>query len=201
MASAIQCIPSAVSEQPYPFGFLDSNTRDHANRVAKCSVAIGEHMALGAEDLDHLYTAALWHDIGKIAIEARVLEKPGRLTQDEFALIKRHPVKGACMARSFSQFKDVLAGIELHHERLDGSGYPYGLAGQRIPMAARIIAVADTYDAITSHRPYQNAMSRGFAVERIRSLAVFKLDSRVVAALEMVIKLRQLFTERDEPPN
>jgi putative nucleotidyltransferase with HDIG domain len=199
MASAIQFIPSAVSAQLYQFGFLDSNTREHGNRVARYSVAIGKHMGLGAEDLDGLQTAALWHDIGKIAIEARILEKPGRLTQDEFELIKRHPVKGASMLQSFS--RHVLAGIELHHERLDGSGYPYGLAGDRIPMTARIIAVADTYDAITSHRPYQTAMSRAFAVERIRSLAASKLDPRVVAALEMVIELGQLFTEQDKAPN
>ncbi len=199
MASAIQFIPSAVSAQLYPFGFLDSNTREHANRVARRSVAIGKHMALGADDLDQLHTAALWHDIGKIAIAARLLEKPDRLTQDEFALIKQHPGKGASMVRSFSQH--VLAAIELHHERLDGSGYPYGLAGERIPMTSRIIAVADTYDAITSHRPNQPAMSRGFAVERIRSLAESKLDSRVVAALEIVIEFGQLFTEQGELPN
>jgi putative nucleotidyltransferase with HDIG domain len=199
MASAIQCIPSAVSTQPYLFGFLDSNTREHSTRVARCSVAIGKHLPLGAEDLEHLHTAALWHDIGKIAIEARVLGKPGRLTQDEFELIKRHPVKGASMVRSFS--RHILAGIELHHERLDGSGYPYGLAEDRIPMTARIIAVADTFDAITSHRPYQTAMSRRFAVERIRSLAVSKLDPRIVAILEVVIKLGQLFTKTNELPN
>jgi putative nucleotidyltransferase with HDIG domain len=199
MASAIQCIPSSVSAQPYPFSFLDQETREHADRVARCSVAIGERMVLRAEDLDHLHTAALWHDIGKIAIEARVLDKPGRLTQDEFDLIKRHPANGASLVRSFS--KHVVAGIELHHERLDGSGYPYGLAGDSIPMAARIIAVADTYDAITSHRPYQIAMSRRFAVERIRSLAVSNLDPRIVAALEVVIKLGQLFTKTNELPN
>jgi putative nucleotidyltransferase with HDIG domain len=201
MASAIQCIPSSISAQPYPFGFLDSNTHEHANRVARRSVAIGRQMGLGVEDLDGLRTAALWHDIGKITIEARVLEKPGRLTQDEFALIKRHPVEGARMLRSFSQFKHVLAGIELHHERLDGSGYPYGLAGEQIPLVARIIAVADTYDAITSQRPYQPAMSRGFAVERIRSLAVSKLDPRVIAALETVIRVTQLFEAQAELPN
>jgi HD-GYP domain-containing protein (c-di-GMP phosphodiesterase class II) len=199
MASAIQCIPTAVSAQLYRFGFLDSNTREHGNRVARCSVAIGKHMALGAGDLDQLHTAALWHDIGKIAIEARVLEKPGRLTQDEFELIKRHPIDGARLVRSFS--RHILAGIELHHERLDGSGYPYGLAGDRIPMTARIIAVADTYDAITSHRPYQTAMSRGFAVQRIRSLAVSKLDPRVVAALEIAVEFGCLFTEQNIAPN
>ena len=109
--------------------------------------------------------------MGKIGVEDRVLKKPGKLTDEEFELMKQHTVKGANIMRPVAQLKDMLPGIELHHERMDGGGYPYGLAGDSIPMMARIIAVADTFDAITTNRPYQSAMDLDYALERIRSLA------------------------------
>ena len=91
-------------------------------------------------------------------MDDRVLKKPGKLTDEEFDLMKQHPSKGANIMRPVAQLKDMLPGIELHHERMDGAGYPYGLTGDQIPMMARIIAVADTFDAITTNRPYQSAM-------------------------------------------
>lgn len=192
----LESIPSSASARLHPFYFLDPYTREHCKRVATYSVTIGEEMGLGTEALDRLKTAGTWHDIGKIGIDPRVLEKPGKLTDGEFALIKQHPTNGANIVWEFGQFADVLSGIELHHERLDGSGYPYGLAGDRIPLVARIIAVADTFDAITTNRSYQTARSVGFAVERIRSLAVSKLDSRVVASMEKAISYgKMLFTK------
>jgi HD-GYP domain-containing protein (c-di-GMP phosphodiesterase class II) len=97
-------------------------------------------------------------------------------------------VKGANIMRPVGQLKDVLPGIELHHERMDGAGYPYGLQGEQIPMMARIIAVADTLDAITTNRPYQSAMDIDYALERIRSLAVSKFDPQVVAVLESAVR-------------
>jgi HD-GYP domain-containing protein (c-di-GMP phosphodiesterase class II) len=101
--------------------------------------------------------------------------------------MKQHTVKGANIMRPVSQMKDMLPGIELHHERMDGQGYPYGLSGEQIPIMARIIAVADTFDAITTNRPYQSAMDLEYAIERIRSLTVTRFDPQVVNALETAI--------------
>ncbi len=135
-------------------------------------------LGMNAEDLDRLRIAALLHDVGKIGVDDRVLKKPGQLTDEEFDLMKQHTVKGANIMRPVAQLKDVLPGIELHHERMDGKGYPYGLPGRQIPLMARIIAVADTLDAITTNRPYQSAMDLDFALERIRSLAISRFDPK-----------------------
>jgi HD-GYP domain-containing protein (c-di-GMP phosphodiesterase class II) len=147
---------------------------------------------MNAEDLDRLRISALLHDVGKIGVDDRVLKKPGKLTDEEFDLMKQHPSKGANIMRPVAQLRDVLPGIELHHERMDGAGYPYGLTGDQIPMMARIIAVADTLDAITTNRPYQSAMDLEYALNRIRSLAVTKFDAQVVAALDAAAKSGQL---------
>ena len=149
---------------------------------------IGEYLKMNTADLDRLRISALLHDVGKIGVEDRVLKKPGKLTDEEFDLMKQHTVKGANIMRPVAQLKDVLPGIELHHERLDGAGYPYGLSGDQIPLMARIIAVADTLDAITTNRPYQSAMDLDYALERIRSLAVARFDPIVVNALESAVK-------------
>ena len=162
----------------------DPYTRGHSGRVARYSTIIGHGLGMSAEDLDRLRIAALLHDVGKIGVDDRVLKKPGQLTDEEFDLMKQHTIKGANIMRPVAQLKDVLPGIELHHERMDGKGYPYGLPGDQIPLMARIIAVADTLDAITTNRPYQSAMDLDFALERIRSLAISRFDPEVVAALE-----------------
>jgi putative nucleotidyltransferase with HDIG domain len=145
-------------------------------------------LGLDVEDLDRLRIAALLHDVGKIGVDDRVLKKPGKLTDEEFDLMKQHTIKGANIMRPVGQLKEVLPGIELHHERMDGKGYPYGLSAEQIPLMARIIAVADTLDAITTNRPYQSAMDLDFALERIRSLAISRFDPVVVAALETAIR-------------
>jgi HD-GYP domain-containing protein (c-di-GMP phosphodiesterase class II) len=106
--------------------------------------------------------------------------------------MKQHPSKGANIMRPVAQLKEMLPGIELHHERMDGGGYPYGLQGEQIPLMARIIAVADTLDAITTNRPYQSAMDLQYALDRIRSLAVAKFDPTVVHALEAAVAGGQL---------
>ncbi|MGH9705418.1 MAG: HD-GYP domain-containing protein, partial [Candidatus Acidiferrales bacterium] len=177
---SIRMLAAAIDEK-------DPYTRGHSGRVAKYSTVIGEAIGWNAEDLDRLRISALLHDVGKIGVDDRVLKKPGKLTDEEFDLMKQHPSKGANIMRPVAQLKDMLPGIELHHERMDGGGYPYGLAGEEIPMMARIIAVADTFDAITTNRPYQSAMDIDYAMERIRSLAVTKFDAKVVAALESSI--------------
>ena len=182
---SIRMIAAAVDEK-------DPYTRGHSGRVAKYSTLLGDAMGLGDQDLDTLKISALLHDVGKIGVDDRVLKKPGKLTEEEFELMKQHTVKGANIMRPVSQLKDMLPGIELHHERMDGNGYPYGLQGDQIPMMARIIAVADTLDAMTTNRPYQSAMDLEYALDRIQTLAVSKFDSRVVAALISVVKSGRL---------
>ena len=182
---SIRMLAAAIDEK-------DPYTRGHSGRVAKYSMIIGDGLGLGTDDLDRLRISALLHDVGKIGVDDRVLKKPGKLTEEEFDLMKQHTVKGANIMRPVAQLYDVLPGIELHHERMDGGGYPYGLAGESIPLMARIIAVADTFDAITTNRPYQSAMDTDFALERIRSLAITKFDPKVVAALENAIAAGRL---------
>ena len=178
---SIRMLAAAIDEK-------DPYTRGHSGRVAKYSTIIGEYMNLDTESLDNLRISALLHDVGKIGVDDRVLKKPGKLNDEEFELMKQHPTKGANIMRPVAQLKDMLPGIELHHERMDGAGYPHGLTGDQIPMMARIIAVADTFDAITTNRPYQTAMDIQFAIERIRSLAISKFDPQVVAALDASIE-------------
>src|SRR5260221_5310075 len=165
----------------------DPYTRGHSGRVAKYSTLIGRELGLNPGDLDTLRISALLHDVGKIGVDDRVLKEPGALTAEEFELMKQHTVKGANIMRPVSQLKEMLPGIELHHEHMDGRGYPYGLTAPKIPMMARIIAVADTLDAMTTHRPYQTAMELEFALQRIKSLAGTKFDTTIVAALDAAI--------------
>lgn len=178
---SIKMLAAAIDEK-------DPYTRGHSGRVAKYSVVLGDILGLSAGELDRLRISALLHDVGKIGVDDRVLKKPGKLNDEEFGLMKQHTVKGANIMRPVVQLKEMIPGIELHHERLDGLGYPYGLQGDQIPMMARIISVADTLDAITTDRPYQSASPIEFAVERIKSLVVSRYDPRVVAALETAIE-------------
>lgn len=178
---SIRMLAAAIDEK-------DPYTRGHSGRVAKYSVIMGQQLGLTAADLDKLRIAALLHDVGKIGVDDRVLKKPGALTPEEFELMKQHPTKGANIMRPVAQLKDMLPGIELHHECLDGGGYPHGLQGDEIPLMARIIAVADTLDAITTNRPYQTALDLDFAQKRIRSLAIRKFDEKVVDALDEAIR-------------
>jgi HD-GYP domain-containing protein (c-di-GMP phosphodiesterase class II) len=130
--------------------------------------------------------------VGKIGVEDRVLKKPGSLTPEEFELMKQHTIKGANIMRPVSQLKEMLPGIELHHEHMDGRGYPYGLPGPQIPLMARIISVADTLDAMTTNRPYQSAMDLDFALGRIKALAGTKFDGVIVNALEAAVTAGRL---------
>src|SRR5262249_48660306 len=127
--------------------------------------------------------------------EDKILKKPGALTKDEFEIMKQHTQKGATIARRVTQLTEMVPGIELHHEALDGRGYPFGLSGEAIPLMARIIAVADTFDAITTNRPYQSAMDPGAAIERINSMNK-KFDAAVTAALETAFQTGQLKINR-----
>ena len=182
---SIRMLAAAIDEK-------DPYTRGHSGRVAKYSTLIGQELKLSAEELDKLRIAALLHDVGKIGVEDRVLKKPGSLTPEEFGLMKQHTVKGANIMRPVSQLKEMLPGIELHHEHMDGRGYPYGLQGPQIPLMARIIGVADTLDAMTTNRPYQTAMELDYAMNRIRALTGSKFDAVVVTALESAVTAGKL---------
>jgi putative nucleotidyltransferase with HDIG domain len=177
---SIRMLAAAIDEK-------DPYTRGHSGRVAKYSTVIAQEMKMSAEDLDKLKIAALLHDVGKIGVDDRVLKKPGSLTPEEFEVMKSHTTKGANIMRPVSQLKDMLPGIELHHEHMDGRGYPYGLTGPQIPTMARIIAVADTLDAMTTNRPYQSAMELDYALDRVKALAGSKFDQAVVNALEAAV--------------
>jgi len=182
---SIRMLAAAIDEK-------DPYTRGHSGRVAKYSTLVGQELGLSPEALDTLRISALLHDVGKIGVEDRVLKKPGALTAEEFELMKQHTIKGANIMRPVSQLKEMLPGIELHHEHMDGRGYPYGLQGPQIPMMARIIGVADTLDAMTTNRPYQSAMDIDYALGRIKALKGTKFDEEVVNALETAINVGKL---------
>jgi HD-GYP domain-containing protein (c-di-GMP phosphodiesterase class II) len=173
---SIQMLAGAVDEK-------DPYTRGHSDRVTKYSLIIAKEMGLDPGFLEILRISAQLHDVGKIGIEDRILKKPGALTPEEFEIMKTHTTKGANILRPVPQLREMLPGIELHHEALNGRGYPYGLKGDDIPLLARVIAVADTFDALTTNRPYQKAHDPLEAMRIIQNLSGQRLDSRAVAAL------------------
>ena len=136
----------------------DSYTRGHSDRVAEYSVLIGEKLGLAEEQLKILKIGGLFHDIGKIGIPDKILLKPEKLTDEEYSEIKNHPSIGAHILGSATIFKDAIPIVKYHHEKYDGKGYPSGLKGEEIPYLARIAAIADTFDAMTSRRSYRDAL-------------------------------------------
>ncbi|MBF0498799.1 MAG: GAF domain-containing protein [Candidatus Riflebacteria bacterium] len=160
----------------------DSYTSGHSRRVTELSVALAQAMGLHREEVDTIRHAALLHDVGKIGISERILLKPGRLTDDEFETIKSHPHIGAGILNSIEFLKNVCSIIEHHHERFDGRGYPSGLKAAEIPLGARIIMVADSFDAITSSRPYRKPLTFAEATEEIRRCGGTQFDPKVVEA-------------------
>lgn len=165
----------------------DPYTQGHSARVAWLAARIAAELGLPPQEISRLYQAGLLHDIGKIGIPDAVLQKPGRLTPEEFALIREHPVRGAAILQHVRSLAPLLPAVRWHHERLDGSGYPDGLVGEDIPLDARIMAVADVFDALTSARPYRAAMSLEEAFAVLLSEAGTKLDPDCVAALRRVV--------------
>ena len=166
----------------------DPYTRGHSERVARYSIAIGKNLALPEKDMRNLRISALLHDVGKIGIDDRILRKPGALNDEEFELMKQHPAKGAAIMGGVAQLIDIIPGMKYHHEKWSGGGYPDGLLGEKIPMQARIVAIADTFDAMTTNRPYQKAMEIGYVVEKIKSFAGARFDPKVVDAFVQAVK-------------
>jgi putative nucleotidyltransferase with HDIG domain len=161
----------------------DPYTAGHSERVSVLSVAIGRTLNLPADDLEVLRLGALLHDIGKIGVPDEVLRKPSALTEEEFATIREHPVLGARILRSVRFLAPHLPIVELHHERPDGRGYPKGLRGDDIPLAARIVHVADAYDAMTSARAYRGALPASVALRELWRCAGTQFHTEIVSAL------------------
>jgi HD-GYP domain-containing protein (c-di-GMP phosphodiesterase class II) len=186
---SIQMLAGAVDEK-------DPYTRGHSDRVTRYSLLIAKELGLPASFMETLQISAQLHDVGKIGIEDHILKKPGALTEEEFEVMKTHTTKGANILRPVPQLAEMLPGIELHHEALDGRGYPYGLKGEQIPLLARVIAVADTFDALTTNRPYQQAHTPEQALEIIRSIAGKRLDPMAVDALMAVYERGEIRIQR-----
>lgn len=166
----------------------DSYTKGHSERVAYLSKEIAKSMGLSEKEQERIYLAALLHDIGKIGIPDSILLKPGRLTKEEYEIIKLHPVLSYELLKDINPISDILNSIKFHHERIDGTGYPEGLKGNQIPFGSRIIAVADSFDAMTSDRIYKKGMNKEEALKEIISFAGDKYDSEVVHSAISVLK-------------
>jgi len=188
---SIQMLAGAVDEK-------DPYTKGHSDRVTKYSEMIAREMGMDPGFLEILRVSAQLHDVGKIGIEDRILKKPGALTPEEFEIMKTHTTKGANILRPVPQLVEMLPGIELHHEALDGRGYPYGLKGDDIPPLARVIAVADTFDALTTNRPYQKAHDSEEALRIIQNASGKRLDPKAVNALLAVYKRGEIRIQK--PP-
>ena len=166
----------------------DPYTRGHSERVGRYSMAIGKNLGLPEKDMRDLRVSALLHDVGKIGIDDRILRKPGALSDEEFEVMKQHPAKGAAIMSGVAQLIDIIPGMKYHHEKWSGGGYPDNLQGDQIPMQARIVAIADTFDAMTTNRPYQKAMELSYVVEKVKSFAGTRFDPRVVDAFVQAVK-------------
>jgi HD-GYP domain-containing protein (c-di-GMP phosphodiesterase class II) len=179
--NAVRMLAAAIdAKDPY--------TRGHSERVGRYSVAIGKNLSLPEREMRNLRISALLHDVGKIGIDDRILRKPGALSDDEFEVMKGHPAKGAAIMSGVAQLIDIIPGMKYHHEKWSGGGYPENLEGEQIPLQARIVAIADTFDAMTTNRPYQKAMELGYVVEKIKSFAGTRFDPRVVEAFVNAVK-------------
>jgi putative nucleotidyltransferase with HDIG domain len=173
--SSIRALAEAIdAKDPY--------TRGHSERVARYSASIAEEMGMSSEEVERVRVAALLHDVGKIGVDDRIIRKPTALTEEEFEVMKTHPAKGAAIMGAIPQLADIIPGMKHHHEKWEGGGYPDGIKGEAIPMQARIVTIADTFDAMTTTRPYQKAMEIGYVVERIKSFSGVRYDPVVVQA-------------------
>ena len=163
-------------------------TAGHSERVTRVAMAIGQQMGLDVEDIERLHRGGLLHDVGKIGIPASVLDKPGALDPEEVAIIRAHPVVGVRILQPIHAYDDVIDIVRHHHERYDGEGYPDRLTGSRIPFLARVLAVADVYDALVSHRPYRAGWDPDLAIKHIGERAGSHFDPDVVTAFLALVE-------------
>lgn len=166
----------------------DQYTYQHSARVQEYSIRMAKELQLSKEKLENLYFASLFHDVGKINVPEEILKKPGKLTNEEFEILKKHPADGCKMVKS-TYYSNIGEIILQHHERLDGSGYPNALKGNEILLEAQIISVADTFDAMTSDRVYRKGTAPIVAIEEIKKLGGRHFEKYIVEAFERVLVL------------
>ncbi len=172
MASIRSIVEAIDAKDPY--------TKGHSVRVVEYSMMIGEACGLAKEELKNLEVSAILHDVGKIGIPDEILRKPGRLTDEEYDYIKKHPMFGAEIITPISQMKSLMPNIMHHHERFDGMGYPNGLKGKKIPFCARVIAIADSFDAMTSGRLYRSKFTDAQACQELLDHRGTQFDAKLV---------------------
>lgn len=173
--STIQALVTAIE-------IKDAYTCGHSRRVAETARTTAALLGLSEADTEAVYLAGIVHDIGKIAVERTVLRKPGRLTAEEWEAVRSHPEQGAGIINCIPQLQHLVGGVRHHHERIDGTGYPDGLRAEQIPLASRIIAVCDTFDAMTSQRPYRSALTDDAALRELQACSGTQLSPTVVEA-------------------
>ncbi len=187
----IQTLLQALRERdPYTYG--------HCLRVARNARLLAQAAGLNEKEQYETETASLFHDLGKLGIPDSILLKPGRLTPHEEAVMRTHPVKSEEILRplkDFSPFKLILPGIRSHHERIDGGGYPDGTQGEKIPLISRIILIADTFDAMTTNRPYRNALAYEIAYKELKQFSNRQFDAKLV---EIFLKAHPKWGEMEE---
>jgi putative nucleotidyltransferase with HDIG domain len=187
---SVRAIVSSLEEK-------DVYTHGHSVRVAEYSVLLAQELNLTEQAVTEVELCAILHDIGKIGIPDNVLLKPARLTNSEFEIMKSHPMRSARILEKVSSFQNIIPGIKYHHERYDGQGYPEGLKGEAIPLYARIILIADTYDAMTSTRPYRLALDRETAFEELIRCSGTQFDKNLVT--HFINALRSENAKRQSP--
>ena len=176
----------------------DFYTRGHSDRVSRGSVMIAREIGMRGERVEAIRYAGMLHDVGKLGVPTKVLQKTGKLTEEEYAAIQLHPMRGLDIVREIGFLDEALAGIMHHHERIDGRGYPMGLAGDEIPEFARVLAVADAFDSMTSTRSYRGARPVAEAIEELRKWSGTQFDPAFVDAF--VAALKREGWQRPEPP-
>jgi HD-GYP domain-containing protein (c-di-GMP phosphodiesterase class II) len=174
---SIRMLANAIDEK-------DPYTRGHSERVAYYSMIIARHLGMRPEEVERVHLSGIIHDVGKIGIEDKILRKASALTDEEYEIMKQHPTKGAHILEAVPMLKAMAGAGLMHHENVDGSGYPDGLKGDSIPLLGRIVSVADAFDAMTTDRPYSKAMTFEAALARLRFLAGKKFDLKCVEAME-----------------
>lgn len=177
--------------------FKDNYTFGHSMRVAYFSLVTGKEYGLSETELKKLELSAIFHDIGKIGTPDSVLNKPQRLTEEEFGIMKQHPENSYEILKEFSVFQDIAEFTRLHHERYDGKGYPFGLKGEEIPLISRIILIADTFDAMTSTRPYRKGLEYHVAFAELEEFSGTQFDPLLVRAFVSGMKKEELKNEAE----
>jgi len=186
---SIRMLANAIDEK-------DPYTRGHSERVAFYSALIAKHMGMSSEEVERVHLSGIIHDVGKIGIEDKILRKPAALTDDEYEIMKQHPRKGEKILEAVPLLKEMAGAGLMHHENVDGSGYPDGLKGSDIPLLGRIVSVADAFDAMTTDRPYSKAMTFEASLARLRFLAGKKFDPDCVTAIEKAAAAGELTPAR-----